>query len=444
MSVPSWAEETVWWHVYPLGFVEAERSAWTGLEIRHRLPRLVAWLDYAAEMGANGLALGPIFQSSSHGYDTVDHFRIDPRLGDDADFDALVRALRDRGMRLMLDGVFNHVGQEHPLFQRALADGPDSDAASWFRLTWPPDRRPGEAPYYSTFEGHRQLPALNHDNPEVVDFTVRVMTRWLDRGADAWRLDAAHAVPASFWREVLTRVRAARPDVFFQAEVLFGDFVHSVEANGFDSLTQYELWHGLWNALNDKAMFKLGWALERHDTYLERFIPSTFLGNHDVTRIATRLDDDRHLPHALAVLLFSGGIPSIYYGDEQAFRGEKTRRRDGDDSIRPAFPAEPEDLWPYGWPHYRLHQRLIALRRERPWIARAKTKPIQIADDHLVYELRSGGERMFVALNLGDWGKDLRVPGARNVSAGEARVTTPGSSSATVRLDGHDWAVLSA
>jgi len=440
--MPDWADGTVWWHVYPLGFVGAPRAAWSGMEVTHRLPRLIRWLDYAVEMGANGLALGPIFQSTSHGYDTLDFHRIDPRLGDEADFDALVRAVRDRGMRLMLDGVFNHVGQEHPLFRKALADGPESEAASWFRLTWPPDRRPGEAPYFSTFEGHRQLPALNHDNPKVADFVVEVMNRRLDRGVDAWRLDAAHAVPAPFWREVFARVRAVHPDVFFQAEVLFGDFVHVVEAGGFDSLTQYELWHGLTSALNDKAMFKLGWAFDRHNAYLDRFAPSTFLGNHDVTRIASLLNDERHLPHALAVLLFSGGIPSIYYGDEQAFRGEKERRQGGDDSLRPAFPDKPEDLWPYGWPHYRLHQRLIALRREHPWIARAETRPIQIADDYFVYELRAGAEALFVALNVGDRSENLRVPGARTVLAGEARVTAPGTDSATVHLADHGWAVV--
>lgn len=441
--MPSWCEKTVWWHVYPIGFVGAEKTTWGGMGAQHRLPHLVAWLDYAAELGATGLALGPVFHSSSHGYDTLDYFRIDPRLGDDEDFDALIRAAHDRGMRVMLDGVFNHVSRHYPLFEKALAEGPDSEAASWFRLTWPPNRLPGEAPYYATFEGHWQLPALNHDNPVVADFVTRVMTHWLDRGADAWRLDAAHAVPASFWNAVLPRVRAAHPEVFIQGEVLWGDYVHSVAENGFDSLTQYELWQAIWNAINDRAFFKLGWAFDRHNAYLDRFLPLTFLGNHDVSRIASKIGDERHLAHALVILLFSGGTPSIYYGDEQAFRGHKEKRHGGDDPMRPAFPAKPDDLWPYGWPHYRLHQRLLALRARYSWIAKARTTILSIANDHIVYELRSGDERLFVALNISDGAKELRVPSARTVLAGESPISSPGSAKAAIRLNDHGWAVLS-
>lgn len=440
--MPGWSDGAVWWHVYPLGFVDAERHAQAGMEVRHRLPRLTAWLDYAVDLGANGLALGPVFRSTSHGYDTLDHLRIDPRLGDDRDFDALIRAARDRGLRVMLDGVFNHVGEAHPLFQQALAEGPGSRAASWFKLVWPPDRRPGEAPYHATFEGYRRLPALNHDNPEVAEYVTRVMSHWLDRGADGWRLDAAHAVPARFWREVLGRVRAAHPEVLIQAEVLFGDYAHAVEANGFDTLTQYELWDALSTAFNDRSLFKLGWALDRHNALLERFTPATFLGNHDVTRIASKLNHDRHPALALVVLLFTGGMPSIYYGDEQAFRGVKERREGGDDPLRPAFPPGPKDLWPYGWSHYDLHRRLIGLRRERPWIARARTTPVRAGDDHLVYELRAGTEALFVALNIGDGERDLRIPGARGTLAGEASVRAPGTTDAAIRLGGHDWAIL--
>lgn len=120
-----WIETTLWWHVYPLGFVGAPRAAPEQAEPVPRLRRLEAWLDYAAEMGATGLALGPIFAASTHGYDTIDHLRIDPRLGDDADFDALVAAARVRGLRLLLDGVFNHVGRDFPAFAEVLRLGPD-------------------------------------------------------------------------------------------------------------------------------------------------------------------------------------------------------------------------------------------------------------------------------------------------------------------------------
>src|SRR5215217_5929348 len=130
-----WADHVIWWQVYPLGFTGAERIAKSTTV--HRLPQLENWLDYAVELGTSGLLLGPVFASETHGYDTVDHFRIDPRLGDDGDFDALIAAAHDRGLRVLLDGVFNHVGRDHPAFRAVLEQGPAAPSASWFRLTWP-------------------------------------------------------------------------------------------------------------------------------------------------------------------------------------------------------------------------------------------------------------------------------------------------------------------
>jgi cyclomaltodextrinase / maltogenic alpha-amylase / neopullulanase len=194
--MPDWIKHAIWWHLYPLGFVGAERLAQPQPAISHRLGHLTQWLDYAIKLGTSGLMLGPIFQSSSHGYDTIDHFRIDPRLGDDADFDALLTAARHRGLHVVLDGVFNHVGRAFPAFQDVLIQGPQSRHAKWFRLSSPSGEDAGREPDYATFEGHHQLVALNHAEPAVRDYIARVMTHWLNRGVDGWRLDAAYAVPA--------------------------------------------------------------------------------------------------------------------------------------------------------------------------------------------------------------------------------------------------------
>src|SRR3954464_8126790 len=244
--MPEWVQDAVWWHVYPLGFVGAEREAPADGVVPSRLGRLTRWLDYVVELGANGLALGPVFASGTHGYDTVDHLRIDPRLGDDADFDALVTACHRRGIRVLLDGVFNHVGRGHPAFRAVLEQGPEAPTAGWFRLRWPDGWRPGVEPGYDTFEGHGQLVALDHGSPAVADLVAGVMTHWLDRGADGWRLDAAYAVPPAFWARVLPAVRRAHPQAWISGEVIHGPATTIVRASTVDSLTQYELWQGIW------------------------------------------------------------------------------------------------------------------------------------------------------------------------------------------------------
>ena len=440
--MPDWISTALWWQVYPLGFVGAETAAGAEHQVTHRLGHICAWLDYAVELGASGLALGPIFASSTHGYDTVDHFRIDPRLGDDADFDDLLRAVHQRGLKLLLDGVFNHVGRGFPAFQLVLADGPRAPPASWFRLSWPAGAVAGCEPCYADFEGHRQLVALNHDEPAVTDYVAAVMNHWLARGADGWRLDAAYAVPTGFWASVLPRVRAAHPQAYIVGEVIHGDYAEIVRAGGLDAVTQYELWKATWSAINDRNFFELAWALERHNGFLDSFVPFTFVGNHDVTRLASRLVDPRHLPHALVLLLSCGGTPSIYAGDEQAFRGVKQARDGGDDAIRPAFPSKPADLAPYGWSTYRLHQRLIGLRRRNPWLHQARTRQLLLANEQFSYETSQGDNRLVVALNLGEHPSDLPAPYASCVVAGEATLIRSEHPDARVRLAPHGWAIL--
>jgi len=440
--MPGWVQDAVWWHVYPLGFVGAEPTAARARGVTHRLDRLTPWLDYVVELGANGLALGPVFAASTHGYDTVDHRRIDPRLGDDADFDALVAAAHDRGLRVLLDGVFNHVGREHPAFRAVLEQGPDAPTAGWFRLRWPDGWRPGVEPEYDTFEGHGQLVALDHSAPAVAEEVVQVMTHWLDRGADGWRLDAAYAVPSSFWARVLPRVRERHPDAYVVGEVIHGDYAQVVRESGMDAVTQYELWKAVWSSLNDGNLHELAHALGRHDGFLDTFVPLTFVGNHDVTRIASRLTEPGHLPHALVVLFTVGGTPSVYAGDEQAFTGVKEDRAGGDDAVRPPFPASPAELAPFGEPTHRLHQQLIGLRRRHRWLHTARTTPLHRDNRQLSYAVTGEGERLVVALNLADTPVAVPAAGAGELLAGGGTVERPGTDRAVVRLGAHGWAVL--
>ncbi len=432
----SWADYAVLWQVYPLGFTGAERAALpASAPVRHRLRHLEAWLDYAVDLGCNGLLLGPVFASESHGYDTVDHFRIDPRLGDDGDFDALVDAAGQRGFRLILDGVFNHVGRSFPAFQAAVSGGPSAPEARWFKSA------PG-GDGYAVFEGHGQLVELDHDEPAVLSYVIEVMSHWLGRGAGGWRLDAAYAVPPAFWAKVLPAVREAFPDAWFLGEMIHGDYAAYAAEAGLDSITQYEVWKAIWSSLNERNFYELDHALGRHNVFLDGELAQTFVGNHDVTRLATVLNDDRHFSHAVAILCCIGGVPSVYYGDEQGLRGLKENREGGDDAVRPAFPATPADLPPDGWPYYRLHQRLIGFRRRHPWLVNARTASEQLEPSALALRIRGAGdgEQALLLLNTGDAEFRFAVDAA---GLAVAETAEPGAPAADPLLVGpHSWTIL--
>ncbi|WP_118915233.1 alpha-amylase family protein [Mycobacterium shigaense] len=431
----SWVAHAIWWQVYPLGFVGAFPTP-GGLAppdvSEHRLRRLVDWFDHAIALGASGIALGPVFASRTHGYDTTDHYRIDPRLGDGDDFDHVVAEAHGRGLRVLLDGVFNHVGVDFEKYRDA-AQG--AEAAGWFR------GRPGR---FHTFEGHAELIALNHEDPRVVDYVADVMTHWLQRGADGWRLDAAYAVPPEFWSNVLPRVREKFPDAWFVGELIHGDYAAVVKAARFDSATQYELWKAIWSSLNDGNFFELDWALQRHGELLNSFTPLTFIGNHDVTRIASRLERPDHLAHALVVLLTVGGVPSIYAGDELGFRGVKEERYGGDDAVRPEFGSPPMPLDAFGAKVWGLHQYLVGLRRRHPWLHGATTTSVRLTNRHYCYTTRRGDDALLVALNIDDKPLSLALP-----ELGTARARVLAGSSAppqeivdAVVVEPHGWQIL--
>ncbi|KQS99368.1 alpha-amylase family glycosyl hydrolase [Cellulomonas sp. Leaf395] len=424
MTEPDWVRHAIWWHVYPLGAVGAYPGEPPGPD-EHRLRRLIAWLDHVVALGTSGILLGPVFASTTHGYDTVDHLRIDPRLGDDDDFDALVAEAHGRGLKVLLDGVVNHVGRDSAIARRSVdaLEGRSDDEVWLLR-----DDDGG----FVGFEGHDALVTLDHSHPSVVDYVVRVLTHWLDRGADGWRLDAAYAVPTSFWAQVLPRVRAEHPDAWFVAEVIHGDYPAFVQESTVDSVTQYELWKAIWSSINDANLWELAWSLTRHDEFLGSFVPQTFVGNHDTTRIASTIEDPRHRAHAVVVLCTVGGTPTVYAGDELGFTGVKEEREGGDDTVRPELaldgPGDDDN------PVLRLHQELIGLRRRHPWLHRARTTQVELTNTTFVYEVREDDESLTVALNLGD--APLAMPAGTPVACDD---TT--RSDQTV-VAPHGWAVL--
>lgn len=360
----AWIDHAIFWHVYPLGFagvdIRGEHKEGRGLQA------LRASLDYLIGLGCNGLLLGPIFASQTHGYDTIDHFRIDPRLGTEEDFDALAAACQEKGIALVLDGVFSHVAADF-VRPELIGEG--------------------------VFEGHGDLKRLNHEDPACQEYVTGVMQHWLDRGASGWRLDAAYSVSNDFWAAVLPPVREAHPDAWILGEVIHGDYPAIVQESGMDSVTQYELWKAAWSALHDANFFELEWSVRRHMEFLEHFIPQTFVGNHDVTRIATKVGQDKAV--LAAVLLFTmPGVPSVYYGDELGMEGLKEERMGGDDAVRPAWtePGKPAVLG--------VWKSLISLRRQHSWLVNATVETLELENERYRYRVQQRGGDAFLEVEL--------------------------------------------
>lgn len=374
-------DRTIWWHVYPLAALGAPIR--DTKDAAHRLRDLEPWLDYLVELGCNGLLLGPIFESVTHGYDTLDHMRIDARLGDDTDIDWLINACTTRGINIMLDGVFNHVARTHPWVEQGLAGDTD-------------------------WEGHNELATLHHDEPAIRDAVVDIMCHWLRRGIAGWRLDVAYAVPSEFWRDVIARVREEFPDAMFLGEVIHGDYEEIAAAGTLDAVTQYELWKATWSSLVDANFWELAHALERHPADL---LTNTFIGNHDVDRIASTVGTNK-LVLAAAILMTVPGMPSIYYGDEQGFTGTRGEGWSADDAVRPALPATPAELSPLGGWIYGEYQKLIGVRRRNAWLTRARIEVLDKTNETISFTCTDGEHSLQTDLWLDP------TPGVRIHAAG--------------------------
>lgn len=373
-------EHAIWWQVYPLGALGAPiRGDWQDSGEEHRLRKLGPWLDYVVDLGCNGILFGPLFESTTHGYDTTDHLTIDRRLGTNEDFDWLVAECRRRGLQIILDGVFNHVGVKHPLTLAAQRGEPSPVIMA-------------DDGYPQHWEGNLDLAELDHTNPATEDLVVEVMEFWLERGIAGWRLDVAYSVPAQFWARVTDRVRARFPHAVFLGEIIHGDYTGLIDQGHLSTVTQYELWKGIWSSLKDRNLWELAHALERHNDFSAEHLMQTFVGNHDVDRIASVVGD-AGAAIAAAILFSLPGVPSIYQGDEQAFRGQKGEGVSSDDQIRAPLPASPAELTEFGWWMYRHYQALVAARRRHPWLVGARIEVGDKANERLTYRVMSrGGE----------------------------------------------------
>ncbi len=335
----SWIQDAMVYHIFPLGLLGAPALNDRLSPPTHRLAGLDDWLEPMASLGMNTILLGPVFESSAHGYDTTDFFTIDRRLGTNEDFARWCALAHQRGFRILLDGVFNHVGRDFWAFRDVLEHGQSSRYCAWFTLDF---ERPGEyeTPFwYEGWNGFFDLVKLNVHHPEVKAHLFHAVQMWFETFAiDGLRLDAADDLDLVFEQELATMCHQLRPDCWMIGEVINGDYRRWANSATLDSVTNYEAYKGLYSSHNDRNYFEIAYSLNRQfgpeGIYRDLWLYN-FVDNHDVDRIASRLHDIGHIYPLYALLFTIPGVPSIYYGSEWGVEGRKGS--DTDAPLRPAL-----------------------------------------------------------------------------------------------------------
>jgi len=399
---PRWFREGVVYSIQTLGFCGCEGPPGQFSE-GTRLLKLIneGWVEHFARLGCTVLYLGPLMRAShdlGHGYDTADYFQLDPRLGTVETLRTVVDACHGLGIRVIVDGVFNHTGRDHFAAQDVVRNGRQSQYWDWYRGARELPGGGGEIPGW---EGHAGLPQLNHQNPDVRAHIMDCGRFWMSpEGAniDGWRLDVAHEVAPDFWREFNQACRGAKPDCALLGELMHGDYNTHVGPGLLDSGTNYQLSKALWSSLRDKNFWELNTSLQRDLTLYRDMCLVNFLSNHDVARVATQLEQEPRL-NILAhfLLMTTRGVPCIYYGDEAAERGKK---EDGDAALRNKM-VDIAGEWPAGGKElYNYLQALIKLRStSEPLVAGSQTVLYFSNTDFIFLRQTDQGEMVVVAAN---------------------------------------------
>ena len=396
----SWFESSFMYQVYPLGLCDAPYEN-DGI-LAHRLRRLLdnGWLDHMSKLGSDCLLLNPVFESISHGYDTTDYKKVDCRLGDNQDLVDLVDACHSRGIKVLLDGVFNHVGRDFWAFKDVQEKRWDSPYAGWFEIDWNGNTEWDDGFSYSTWQGVPYLVKLNHSNFELNDYLAEVIRGWEhDFNIDGLRLDVAYCLDRGFLgylRTLANELSDKRGDKFLLlGETMFGDYNQWMGDSLCDTVTNYECYKGLWSSMNSANMHEVAYALERQsgshpwDLYTGKHLID-FVDNHDVPRIATQLADKNQLKPLYGLLFGMAGVPCVYYGSEWGIEGEQ---KFGDHELRPAL-EEPEWNELTDW-----ISELAKARSVSKAIVWGSYEQLQVTPQQLVFRRCFEDERVIVAVN---------------------------------------------
>lgn len=402
--------ENFFYHIYPLGLCGCPRNndfcqpAGTGLS------RLTGELETLRNLGVTALYIGPLFESTAHGYDTVDYFWVDRRLGTNDDLKAFVLRAHELGMKVVLDAVFNHTGRHFFAFRDLQEKGRQSQYRDWYLdVNFESDSPYHDGFSYANWAGCNDLVKLNLRNPAVQEHLLAAVTHWItDFGIDGLRLDAADVMDFDFQRKLRAHCCSLDPDFWLMGEVVHGDYRQWVNESMLHSVTNYQLHKGLWSSFNDRNFFEVAWTLKQQFASggtLENQLLYNFLDNHDVNRVASVIKDSRHLIPLYGLLFTVPGIPSVYYGSQWGLRGQ--RDQTGDYQLRPCLPpfsadmpeyARPDPAIPYGALENAI-RTYGRIRKENQALQKGSYREISVTNTLFVFEREFFGAHTLVLCN---------------------------------------------
>ena len=394
-----WAYESVFYQIYPLGFCGAPFENDGVLE--HRILKVNDWIPHIKKLGANAIYFSPVFESDTHGYNTRDYTKIDTRLGTNEDFATICDNLHKEGIKVVLDGVFNHVGRGFWAFQDVLEKKWDSPYKDWFHISFDGNSNYNDGLWYEGWEGNYDLVKLNLRNEDVIQHIFAAIKGWVEEfDIDGLRLDVAYCLDHDFLRRLRSFCDSLKPDFFLVGETLHGDYNQWMNDSMLHSVTNYELHKGLWSGHNDHNYFEIAHTMRRlqglcHDTRLY-----LFSDNHDVERLPNKLRNREHIRH-IAILVYTlWGIPSIYYGSEFGIEGKKEWGSDW--PLRPCLELEDYKDALTTNPVTSVYAALGKLKAEEPALTWGEFKELHLTTQCYAYARVLDGEALVAVLNNGD------------------------------------------
>ncbi len=392
-----WYEESVFYQIYPLGFCGAPFENDGILE--DRILKVIDWIPHMKKLGINAIYFSPVFESDTHGYNTRDYGLIDKRLGTNDDFKKVVDALHKEGIRVVLDGVFNHVGRGFWAFKDVQEKRWDSPFKDWFHISFEGNSNYNDGFWYEGWEGNYDLVKLNLRNPAVIDHILDKVNYWIDFfDIDGLRLDVAYCLDHEFLRRLREFTDSKKNDFFLLGEVLHGEYGRMLNDMHLHSLTNYQCYKGIYSSFNSANMFEIMHSLMRlfgpEDwTVCRGAHLLSFADNHDVTRIASILSDERNLPLVYTLVYTMPGIPCVYYGSEW---GTKARKEEGDPALRACF-EKPE------WNSLTDHiAKLSEIKKDSRALNYGGLRIVVLTNKQCIFERNSGDQRVMVAINMDD------------------------------------------